>query len=213
MMADSMMDAAWGNPDWPDNWTLGSGGRIELMEKATFNVWLCQEPVTADQVAALSIPADFMPALSGAVVADAAFFSRSPDADVDGPLDVREIAGLQFVFVARPVGREPVGERSALMSIDKHHTTVYLAGRTIEILDFGDGTVAVPAWSNPEPNAAAPDPELAPDWTIRQVELARDLVAVIPTPAKVAFLSDGSGFHGPVPGSVIAHATASPSES
>lgn len=191
-------DSRLGNVDWTDNFTLGFGPRIEIMEQATAKVWLCQSAVTNEQVAALSIPDGYVPALSGEAVADAAFFARSPHADVDGPLDTMCVDGLRFTFVARPVGREPVGQASALLTIDKHHTMLYRSGREIEILDFGDGTVATPAWSNPA-RAAGVTPELAEGWSIRTVELIADLIAVIPNPATVAFLNNGSGFHGPIP--------------
>ena len=38
------------------------------------------------------------------VIADEAWFDRSPGRDEDGPLDVMEVEGLRFARVARPAG-------------------------------------------------------------------------------------------------------------
>ena len=46
-----------GNPDWTANWTLG--GIVfygEIMDSATFGVWLTSEPVTPEDYAALVVP-------------------------------------------------------------------------------------------------------------------------------------------------------------
>ena len=88
------------------------------------------------------------------------------------------------------------------MSIDKHHTMLYAAGRVIDVLDFGDGSFATPAWASPkQEDAHAPEQrgsDLPNGWALRTAELTDDLAASIPNPAKVAILADGSGFHGPL---------------
>ena len=166
-------------------------------------VWLCQEPVTEERARALSLPNGASLALLGGLVADAAYFSRSPLADGDGPLDTMEVDGLRFSFVARPLSNERLAG-TAVLSIDKHHTMLYGSGRSIGVLDFGDGTFAPPAWNAPN---VAPDRDeadrseldLPKQWSLRAAALTTDLIAVIPNPAKVAILADGSGFHGPLP--------------
>jgi hypothetical protein len=158
-------------------------------------VWLCQEPVTTERARGLALPDEASPALLGEGIADVAYFSRSPDADIDGPLDTMEVDGLRFSFVARPAGQRRV-EGATVLSVDKHHTLLYAAGRTIEVLDFGDGMFAPPAWSGPERERSEP---ATPGWARREVELMNDLIAVIPSPADVVIFDDGSGFHGPLP--------------
>ena len=161
-------------------------------------VWLCQEPVTVEQVRALSLPDGLSPALVGEAVADVAYFSRSPLADRDGPLDVIEIDGLRFAFVARPMGHERIAG-ATVMSVDKHHTMLYASGRSIDVLDFGDGTFASAAWSAPNGAPDRGELNLPNGWTLRAAELTSDLIAVIPNPSTVAILNNGSGFHGPLP--------------
>jgi len=198
---DPHYDARLGNPDWVDNWTVGEGLRTEIIDSDR-QVWLCQSPVTKEQATGLSLPAGTAPALLGEAIADVAYFNRSPGATVDGPLDTLEVDGLRFSFVARPVGQRRV-DGAVIMSIDKHHTMLYAAGRTIEVLDFGDGTFAAPAWSGPDGERSEP---VEPGWMRRHVELTNDLIAVIPSPADVVIFDDGSGFHGPLPISQLENA-------
>lgn len=187
-------DPRLGNPDWYDNWTVGPGLRMEIID-SDGRVWLCHEPVTKERARGLMLPDGASLALVGEAIADAAYFSRSPDAEIDGPLDTMEIDGLRFSFVARPAGQHRV-EGATVLSVDKHHTMLYAAGRTIEVLDFGDGLFAPPAWSglDREPSELANQ-----GWVRRKVELTKDLIAVIPSPADVVSFDDGSGFHGPIP--------------
>ncbi len=187
------LDARLGNPEWRDNWTVGSGLRMEVIDQLG-QAWLCQEPVTVEQAHRLALPDGASLFGPGQAVADLAYFSRSPGAAADGPLDTMEIDGLRFSFVGRAVAVERV-EDVTVMSIDKHHTMLYAAGREIDVLDFGDGTVATPAWTGSAPMG---DVDLPDDWTVRTVELTDDLIAEIPNPATVVMV-DGFGFHGPIP--------------
>ncbi len=190
-------NAGFGNPSWSDNWTHGFGLRLEIMQTATADVWLCQEPVDRETVRALTLPDGFAIAGLGEAVADHAYFDRSPDAEADGPLDVLEVDGLRFSRVARPAGHEEIGP-VMVFSVHKHHTMRYAAGRTISVLYRSDGTALTPAWAGSSP----PEPELPVGWSLTPVELTADLVVRIPDPATVV-LVDGSGFHGPIPRSVI----------
>jgi len=195
-------DPRLGHPDWSDNWTVGPGFRMEIID-SDGRVWLCQDPVTKEQARNLALPEGASHALFVAPVADAAFFRRSPDADADGPLDAMELDGLRFSFVARQAGRRQV-EGATILSIDKHHSLLYAAGRTIELLDFGDGTFASPAWSRPDHEIGKP---AVPGWTRRDVELTDDLIVIIPNPADVVIFADGFGFHGPLALSQLESAT------
>ena len=225
----SAIDSRLGNPDWVDNWTVGEGLRMEFID-AQGQVWLCHKPVSEQRARSLSLPEGASFALFGGLVADAAYFSRSPLTNADGPLETMEVDGLRFAFVARPLANERIagasGERpereapdtaelkrpadkdrrrsarppgATVMSIDKHHTMLYASGRSIEVLDFGDCMFASPAWHAPNDVADRDELDLPTGWTLRTAELTSDLIAVIPNPAKVVMLGDGSGFHGPLP--------------
>lgn len=192
-----MTHQALGNPDWADNWTVDVGGLLmEIIETATRNVWLCHSPVTIEQYHSLDLPAGFVTSGIGRAVADEAYFRRSPGAEADGPLDTLDVDGLRFAFVARPGEREADIAEAMVLWVDKHHSMRYAAGRTIPILDFGDGTAATPAFT--PPSEPATDRALPAGWSVRDVELAGDLLVEIPNPARVVFFPDGSGFHGPL---------------
>ena len=120
---------------------------------------------------------------------------RSPI--VDGPLDTMEVDGLRFSFVARPLANERVARRHGAVDRQAPHDALCV-GQSIDVLDFGDGTFATPAWS--APNDACRSRELdLPNGGRCAPRADRDLIAVIPNPAKVVILDDGSGFHGPSP--------------
>ena len=208
-------DPRLGDPGLADNWTLGRGLRFELMEVETRQVLICQTEVTAAEVAAFEPPDGFVQALAGTAQADLAYFARSPGADRDGPVDVVELGGRRFAYVARPVGFKKLESGATEMTIDKHHALLYRAGRTLHVLDFGDGTVATPAWGSEDPSAELTDRTLDDAWTLRRVRLSDDLLVTIPNPAQVIVLDQVFGFHGPIDRNLIervSEATTQPGE-
>jgi len=196
-------DPRLGNPEWSDNWTLGRGLRFELLEAETGRVFICQTEVAAIDVAAFEPPDGFGHALVGAARADMAFFARSPGADHDGPVETVELRGRRFSYVARPVRFDTLASGAVEMTIDKHHAMLYRAGRTIDLLDFGDGTVATPAWGNTDSSVALTTGMLDACWRLRRVRLTADLYTTIPNPARVIVLDQAFGFHGPVDHALI----------
>ena len=90
---------------------------------------------------------------------------------------------------------------------DALHRELAASGRTLDVLEFGDGTVATPAWSSPDPTATLRDDMLEVGWTLRRVRLVGDLLTIIPNPARVIVLDQAFGFHGPVDRAVIDRAT------
>lgn len=194
----SAPDPRLGNTEWVDNWTLGDGLRFELIEADTRRVFICQTEVADAELAAFEPPDGFGHALAGLAVADMAFFARSPGADHDGPVETVELGGRRFAHVARPVGFDTLASGAVEMTIDKHHAMLYRAGRTLDVLDFGDGTVATPAWGSTDPSAEVTADMLDDSWTLRRVRLTDDLLTTIPNPARVIVLDRAFGFHGPV---------------
>ena len=196
-------DPRLGTPEWVDNWTLGDGLRFELIEAATGRVLLSQESATATEIASFEAPEGFGHALAGEAVADMAFFARSPGAEQDGPVETVELGGRRFSYIARPARFETLAQGATEMTIDKHHAMLYRAGRTLDVLDFGDGTVATPAWGSTDPAAALTDAMLDRSWRLRRVRLTDDLLTTIPNPARVIVLDRAFGFHGPVDATLV----------
>lgn len=196
-------DERLGNTEWVDNWTVGTGLRFELMELATQRVFICQAEVATDELASFEAPEGFRLALAGEARADLAFFARSPGAGTDGPVTTVDLGGRTFAFVARPVGFQTLGSGAMEMSVDKHHALLYKAGRDLDVLDFGDGTVATAAWGSVDPEVALTGANLEDGWRLRRVRLGTDLLTFIPNPARVIVLDNAFGFHGPVATEVV----------
>jgi hypothetical protein len=194
-----------GEPGWADNWTVNQGGLLmEIMETATRNVWLCHSSVTADRYRSLGLPDGFVTSGLGRAVADVAYFRRPPGADDPGPLEAMEVDGLPFAHVARAGAPEADIVGAMVLPVEKHHSMLYAAGRTIEVLDFGDGSIAFPAFAPARRSDTADDRPLPETWALRSVTLDADLVIEVPCPARVAILGDGSGFHGPLSPDLVA---------
>lgn len=201
-----------GNPDWADNWTRGANLlHLEIAQPATMAVWLAQEPVTHERAAGLSLPPGFLFSGIGLSVADLAFFSRSPGTAVDGPLETVVVDGLRFARVARPGMPEPTPEGASggliVLPVEKHHRVIYAAGRSIEVMDCGDGLdyVQVTAQARrveTDPARAARPfrPRVLPTgWSVRTIRLEQDLVVDLPCPTRAAFFFGcGDSFQGPV---------------
>jgi len=194
-VGEALRAAALGNPAWSDNWT--SGGRTPHMEIISGRrVWLAQAPCTVEIFDRLQVPEGFLKSGVGNAVADVAYFGRSPDADVDGPLETIEVGGIRFAYVARP-GRPETGHEGVLvLPVHKHHRVLYRAGRVLEVMDAGDGADYVPLAASARPDA--PPRRLPAGWSIREITLARDLVVDLPCPTRVTFFPSGDSFQGPV---------------
>lgn len=193
-----------GNPAWTDNWTLGHDDlHGELFEMETGRVWLAQAPMTREQYEALELPDGWTRTGIGESVADAAYFSRSPGAAADGPVETREIGGVRFSFVARPGAPEMPARGVFVLDVDKHHHLLYRAGKTIEIMTFGDGADYVPLVRKAVMGGRGPEvltrPRVLPDgWSVRTVTLSKDLVVDLPAPTRVCFFTCGDSFQGPL---------------
>ena len=133
-----------------------------------------------------------------AAAADTAYFRRSPGASEDGPLEVASVAGHRMVLVAVAVETREVAPRVRSTVVDKHHTAHFDAGRTITVLDLGDGTVLLPAFASDRPVVTA----LPDGWSLREVTLTGPVTAELANPARLVVV-DGNGFHGPVGGGLL----------
>lgn len=194
-----------GDPSLPHNWTHGVGTvHLEIMDLASRGVWLTQEPVTHERAAALAVPDGFIASGIGEAVADTAYFRRSPGAPADGPVETMVVDGLRFSLVARPGTPETGPDGVLVLPVEKHHVVRYAAGRTIEIMDCGDGHDYVPLTAGARRVGADPARPLRPrvlpaGWSVRPVRLETDLVVELPCPTRAAFFfASGDSFQGPV---------------
>ncbi len=195
--------ARLGETSWTENWTRGGPAlHGEIMQLSTRSVWLCQEPVTLAQYAELELPEGFTRSGLGRSEHDSAFFRRSPGEPRDGRLETMRVGELSFARVARAGALEAGREGAIVLAVEKHHRVMFNAGRTIEVLDCGDGLAYLPMASGisapPTLGIASTSARVVPDgWSVRLQRLEQELIVEIPCPARVVLFASGEGFHGP----------------
>lgn len=191
-----------GEPNWASNWTLGGvNWYAEFFDMKTQDVWLSREPMTAEIFATLETPAGLRKSGAGFCQHDAGYFCRPPGAEHDGPIESRMIGGHSFGRVARGLRVEPGFKGAMVIHVQKSHRVLFNAGRTIEVLDLGDGTCLLPQVAKAYGafgNAALHERILPTGWMPRMITLDRNLVVELPCPARVAIFFSGDIFHGPV---------------
>ena len=130
---------------------------------------------------------------------DEHWFRRSPGAAEDGPVALREFGGHEFLHCANPVGNpmaepiEPGGPR--LLMVDKHHSLVFRAARSLGFMRSDEGIDLVHLVRAAE---GAPPLKVPAGWTLETVELESDYVVHLPNPATVYFFPNGDSYQGPV---------------
>ena len=136
--------------------------------------------------------------LLGGAVADAAYFSRSPGATADGPLDAMEVDGLRFSFVGRPVADERCRGRHGDVDRQAPHDALR-RGASDRRARLRRRDFATPAWSARATPTAMRSTRKRPatDGAV-DCELTDDL-ARHSEPGQGRHAHDGSGFHGPLP--------------
>ena len=175
-----------------------TGLHMEILEPSTRKVWQTLQPVTRANYEALDPGPDFIKVGIASGAMDASYFRRSPGADEDGPMQTLELGGHTWSYCARPSGDPPTlpgGEKGPRqLSVDKHHTLVFWAGRPLPLIRRPDGTEYVHTIQGREAL-------LLPDgWTYRELELRERLTVHLPAPTTVFFFPNRDSFQGPVNG-------------
>jgi hypothetical protein len=169
-------------------------GRGEIIDLTTREVWQDRNPTPRAWWNELSLEAPLLKAGYGAGNMDRMWFRRSPDAEVDGPVREREIAGRQFFCCARAPGDMGQGNPRRLM-VDKHHTLLYQAGREVQILTTAEGKDFVLVVDGvPD----APAPALPEGWRVRGIKLEEDWIVELPAPTETYWFEGMISYQGPV---------------
>lgn len=197
-----------GDVSWINNWSLGGCEFYgEIMDEETSGVWLSTEPITPEEYASLEIPSGFRKSGVGRSQHDAAFFSKSPHAESDGPVDVIQIGSRRFSCVARPGTPEQGFVGLTVIPVFKTHRVLFESGRTLELIDTHDDDVrgstllpqAVDTHLHKRREQSLPR-QMPPGWTTRHITLQNTLIVDIPCPARVAIFKNGDIYHGPITG-------------
>lgn len=112
----------------------GAGMYMEVTDTTDRMIWMCVDPVTREDYAALAVEPPLVKSGIGQASMDSALFLRSPgDAQ-----HVRErvIDGRRFINVATPVTVAPSPEPGGPLAVivDKAHVLGFDAGRTLSVL-------------------------------------------------------------------------------
>ena len=168
--------------------------RGEIIDLATREVWQDWNPTPRDWWDALELEAPLVKAGYGCGNMDRMWFRRSPDADADGPVREREIAGRRFFYCAR--APKDIGQGNPRrMLVDKHHTLLYEAGREVRILTTAGGKDYVLVV---EGIPGAPTPVLPDGWRVRDVRIGKDWIVELPAPTETYWFEGMVSYQGPI---------------
>ena len=185
----------------PANATALIGARDlhgEILDPSTGNVWQSLEPITREDYQALPLEPGWLRVGIGRGAMDEHWFTRSPGADADGPMELREIGGRRFGLCARPASAptRPAGpEGPRLLRVQKHHVLRFAAGREVPLLLHPDGERFVHVI---EGGAGKAPLALAAGWKLESLKLAEDWVLELATPTTVFFFPNGDSYQGPL---------------
>jgi len=181
----------------------------EVMELATKTVWQSRLPMTGEALERLSLPAGFIKVGIGVAVMDVHYFRCSPGSEGDSPVTEREIAGHQFIHCANSPAQgaeTPVPGGPQLLKVDKHHSLVFMPGRTVDVLCLPDGKKYVQVISaSPEGDgimqrglSPTNDFLLPEGWSLRTMTFEVRTTIHLPNPTEAWFFDNGASFQGPV---------------
>jgi hypothetical protein len=185
----------------PANATAMVGARElhgEVLDPGTGNVWQSLEPITREEYQALPLEPGWLRVGVGTGAMDEHWFARSPGADEDGPMELREIGGRRFGLCARPASAptRPAGpDGPRLLLVQKHHVIRFVAGREVPVLLHPDRERFVHVIEGDEGKAPL---ALPAGWKLESVKLAEDWVLQLPTPTTVFFFPNGDSYQGPL---------------
>jgi hypothetical protein len=170
---------------------------MELMNTLTGDIWLSVEPVTAADVAALTVDAPMVKYGPGVASMDTAWFDRSPGAAEDGALVDAVFGGRRFRLVAKAGRPKPLpGSMGIEMAVEKYHNAVFAAHAEVEFLVSSEGQHFV---EQVDALPGMPPLALPPGYSLRRVTLAQPWVVRLPRPVRVFFfMPQFRSFHGPV---------------
>jgi hypothetical protein len=175
----------------------GRNLHIEVVEKATGQVWMSVESATQQDYDALLAELDesYRGVGIGAAGMDAAQFHHSPDGESE-PVRERTIGGQRYINVALPGEFTPLPGGMAELMVNKAHVLGYEAGRTLAILSLPEGDF-VEVVGTADHDDQLPLPQGA---SLKTLELNEPWVVPLPNPTKTLwqFSPEMRSFQGPV---------------
>jgi hypothetical protein len=168
--------------------------RGEIIDVTTREVWQDVDPTPRAWWDSLELEPPLLKAGYGSGNMDRTWFRRSPDAAADGPVRRREIAGRDFFHCASTTGAMEEDTPRRLL-VDKHHTLVYDARRSVEILTTKEGRdFVLVVQGDPETSP----PELPDGWSIRTLQLDAEWIVELPNPTETFWFRGPISYQGPL---------------
>ena len=186
-----------------ENFHPPTGGlHLEIIDTSSMQVWQTMADVTLEQYKALKVEPPYREVGIGngqaRLSAHTSYFTRSPDAEQDGPMEKFEYGGLVWSNCARPADgpEHPAGPDGPVqMRVQKHHHIVYAAGSDISYLHTPDDEWFVQVIEGLTGEAPAVSAE---GWELRTVRTEKELIFHLPCPSTVFFFRNFDSWQGPV---------------
>lgn len=165
---------------------------MEIFDPRSRDVWLCQQPISAEDYQAFCCEPPLIKAGHGRSAFDSAYFRQSPD--LQGALEVREMNGLRLVRVARPqaFAGMPRGDEPTCLMVEKTHVLGYSAGRSLRLARLPEGHWLV-EHTLPLYGALIEPPT---SWQLLTVELEQDWTCELSGVVPVYFFRNLQSFAG-----------------
>lgn len=183
----------------------------ELLDLETGTVWQSHRPISHEAYEAFALPPNLIRVGIGAGVMDSHYFRRSPGADADGPVSVRDVDGHLFIHCANPPrgGPEsPVGDDPKMLQVHKYHSLIFETGSEVDVIRLPDGRdfvqviAATPRGGGILQSKRTPPRKFEfrlPDgWALRTEKLAARTTIHLPNPTQAWFFKNGASFQGPI---------------
>ena len=183
----------------PENFMISPGQpHMEIIDTRSQQVWQSLAPVSREDYDAMEIEPHLRRVGHGIGTMDQHCFRRSPDAAEDGPMELAEFGGRRFGNCARPDSppTQPEGTGGPTrLSVQKHHTLIYHAGRSVDVITLPDGSEYIHVIDGGEQKAPLALPE---GWTLRSMEITEELIVELPAPTTAWFFPNRDSFQGPL---------------
>jgi len=170
---------------------------MELKNTVSGDVWLSVDAITQADFEALEVSAPWIKYGPLRSAPDYTWITRSPFEESDGVVKTLEMSGQKFLYVAQPGQPKPLsGGMGVELWVEKHQVSLFLAGRTLEILVNEAGEFFIEQMLGLE--GAAPM-VLPTGFRLRTLDLTQPLIVRFPTRCRIYyFLPSCRSFHGPI---------------
>lgn len=178
---------------------------FQIVSPSEIVVWVNLEEMTQAEFDSLDLPPNWSKNTPREGVSDAARFTRSPDAQVDGEFTEEMHFGYMWQHNATIVDTEvELSETEGLLSatfVAKFHEVTFNAGRTVDILVSPEGEQHIIIARDPE--LGDTPPTIPSTWQLTQKVLTEKLTLLLPNPTLNIRTDNLDTYQGPIPSDLL----------